>query len=357
MPMPTHQLELPALYGSSPLGFLAALGTLHLTTHILDQAPRLSWSGPDAPAVLHTHHPLTHQTLADLLTAQLPAQPDKDPLAVAPGILDQPRHPEPGSPNDPLQMPIDEALTRLRGHAKAERDHDDNRAHWFTSLINTLSLTPGKTNMKETAKSNATDRGALYTRTTPHFGRTGQMTLPNNWTIAAQHCLKAPTHIHAALTRWQRVDDYAGANLDYLSTGDAHMVSHGKASQQGVPGATWLALHGFAAFRLTGNTNRPAATNWDTATNALIWPIWQSPHTATTLATLLEHPDIRTHTPSRTRLHNLGVTALYTAPRTRLRNGDGPLEPGRLIPTQLDGLRNPKPTKTRRTTRSQKPDK
>lgn len=347
--MPTHQLELPALYGSSPLGFLAALGTLHLTTHLLDQAPRLSWSGPDAPAVLHTHHPLTHETLADLLATQLPTQPDKDPLAVAPGILDQPRHPEPGSPNDPLQMPIDEALTRLRDHAEAERDHADNRAHWFTSLINTLSIAPGKGEKDGALKLKGAARGILYTRTTPYFGRSGQMTLPNNWTKAAQHCLKDPAYLHAALTRWQRVDDYAGANLDHLSTGDAHMVSHGKATQQGVPGATWLALHGFAAFRLTGNINRPQATSWDTTNHAFTWPIWHKPHTTTTLTTLLEHPDIRSQTPNPTRLHNLGVTALYTAPRTRLPYGDGPLEPGRRIVASAHELRNRKPATAHRT--------
>ncbi|WP_206731430.1 hypothetical protein [Streptomyces sp. C] len=348
MPMPTHQLELPALYGSSPLGFLAALGTLHLTTHLLDEAPRLSWRGPDAPAVLHTHQWLTHETLAGLLATQLPTQPDKDPLSVAPGILDQPRHLEPGSPNDPLQMPIDEALTRLRAHAKAERDHDDHRAHWFTSLINTLSLTPGKSDKDGTPKNKGAARGTLYTRTTPYFGRSGRMTLPNNWTKASQHCLEDPAHLYAALTRWRRVDDYAGANLDHLSTGDAHMVSHGKATQQGVPGATWLALHGFTAFRLTGNTNRPQATSWDTSNHAFTWPIWHQPHNTNSLTTLLEHPEIRTRTPRPTRLRNLGVTALYTAPRTRLPYGDGPLEPGRRIDVAAQEVRNPQPTATLR---------
>ncbi|MGY3056839.1 hypothetical protein ACVWZD_001084 [Streptomyces sp. TE3672] len=344
--MTTHQLELPALYGSSPLGFLAALGTLHLTTHLLDQAPRLSWNGPDAPAVLHTHQPLTHHSLADLLATQLPPKPEEDPLAVAPGILNQRRHPEPDSPNDPLQMPIDEALTRLRAHAQAERDHADNRAHWFTSLINPLSITPGKGDKSGTAKKKAAERGTLYTRTTPYFGRSGQMTLPNNWTKAAQHCLKNPSRLHAALTRWQRVDDYAGANLDHLSTGDAHMVSHGKATQQGVPGATWLALHGFAAFRLVGNTNQPHTTSWDTTNHAFTWPTWHPPLTTTALITLLEHPTLRAHQPDPAKLQNLGVIALYTAPRTRLPHGDGPLQPGH----QVTQPRNLKLTTTRRTT-------
>lgn len=348
--MAHHHLELPALYGSSPLGFLAALGTLHLTHHLLDQPPRLSWNGPDAPAVLHTHQPFTHESLAALLSTQLPAQPDKDPLAVAPGILDQPRHSRPGAPNDPLQMPIDHALTQLRAHAKAERDHGDNRAQWFTALVNTLSITPGKEakDGASTRKTTHGDIGTLYTRTTPYFGRSGRMTLPNNWAKAAKHCIQNPDHIHAALTRWQRVDDYAGANLDHFSTGDAHMVSHGKATQRGIPGATWLALHGFVAFRLIGNTNRPHATSWDTTHHAFTWPIWHPPHSTTALTALLEHPSIRTQTPNPTRLHNLGVTALYTAPRTRLPYGDGPLEPGQRIVHSPNRLRNPEHTPTHR---------
>ncbi|MCI4039803.1 hypothetical protein [Streptomyces sp. TRM75563] len=341
--MPRHQLELPALYGSSPLGFLAALGTLQLTDHTLDHAPRLSWAGPDAPAVLHTHQPLTHTELADLLATHLPAQPEKDALAVAPGILDQPRHTGPGAPNDPLRMPIEEALALLRDHARAEREHDDNRARWFTSLINPLVATPGKTEdagLSKSTRSAKENTTTLYTRTTPFFGRTGRMTLPSSWATAAQHCIKDPDHIHAALTHWKRVDGYAGANLDHSSLGDAHMVSHGKPTQQGVPGATWLALHGFAAFRLIGNTNRPHATSWNSTTNAFTWPIWNPPLTTTAIGVLLEHPAIHTLKP--VPLDNLGVTAIYTAPRTRLLQGDGPLSSGHRV-THLAGNHNHAP--------------
>ncbi|CAM5296115.1 hypothetical protein GCM10010329_82090 [Streptomyces spiroverticillatus] len=313
----TYTLELPALYGSSPLGFLAALGTLHLTTHLLDQPPRLSWSGPDAPALLHTHIPYTHTTLAELLATQLPKNPADDPLAVAPGILNQPR--TPGGPNEPLKMPIDEALHKLRTYAQAERDHNDNRAHWFSALVNTLA-------------TKASDTGAPFTRTTPYFGHTSRMTLPNNWATAAQFCKDDPAQLPAALTRWQRVEEYAGANLDHHSTGDAHMVSHSKPTQQGVPGATWLALHGFLAFRLIGNTNDPHATSWNTPKKAFTWPTWHPPLTTTSLTTLLEHPLLYASRPDPKRLRNLGITALYTAPRTRLPKGDGPLQPGRRHP-------------------------
>ncbi|WP_327131415.1 hypothetical protein OG311_09140 [Streptomyces sp. NBC_01343] len=93
-----------------------------------------------------------------------------------------------------------------------------------------------------------------------------------------------------------------------------------------MPGATWLALHGFAAFRLIGNTNRPQATGWDTTRNAFTWPMWQPPHSTAALTALLEHPIVRARNPETARLENFGVTALYAAGRTRLSHGDGPLE-------------------------------
>lgn len=321
--MTHHELELPALVGNSPLGFLAALGILQLTTPLLDQPARLSWRGPDAPAVLHTHQPLTHQTLAGLLSTQLPDDPAKEPLPLVPGILSLPRT----GPSDALRMPIDTALAHLRHHAQAEREHNTPTAHWFTALVNQLSIAPTEKNTGKTRPSGG-KQPDLYTSSTPLFGRGGQMTLANNWTKAAEECRKDPTHLLAALTAWRRVDGYAGANLDHHSTGDAHMVSQGKPTQQGVPGATWLALHGFATFRLTGDTTYAQTTSWDRATpnGALTWPIWQHPLTTTSITALLEHPLVRTPDPDPTKLHNLGVTAIYTAPRTRLPQADGPLQ-------------------------------
>ncbi|WP_067134189.1 type I-G CRISPR-associated protein, Cas3-extension family [Streptomyces yokosukanensis] len=321
--MTHHALELPALASNSPLGFLAALGIIQLTTPILDQPARLSWRGPDAPAVLHTHQPLTHQNLADLLHTQLPDDPAKEPLPLVPGILSLPRT----GPSDALRMPIDTALHHLRSHAQAEREHNTPTAHWFAALVNQLSITPTEKNPGK-ARHPHGKQPALYTSSTPLFGRGGQMTLANNWIKAAEECRKDPTHLHAALTAWRRVDGYAGANLDHHSTGDAHMVSQGKPTQQGVPGATWLALHGFATFRLTGDSAYAQTTSWDRTTpnGALTWPIWQPPLTTTSITTLLEHPLVRTPSADPAKLHNLGVTAIYTAPRTRLPQADGPLQ-------------------------------
>ncbi|MFF8990905.1 hypothetical protein ACF09H_13340 [Streptomyces sp. NPDC014983] len=328
-----RELELPALLSNSPLGFLAALGVLELTTPALQQPPRLSWRGPAAPAVLHTHQPLTHHDLAGILQDQLPQDPSKEPLKLAPGILSLPRHTAPGAPNDALRMPIDLALQRLRTHAHAERETGDPTARWFTALVNQLCITPPKDEgSKRKTTSPGPDETTWYTTTTPLFGRTGRMTLANNWAKAADHCRRDPTHLHGALTAWTRTDGYTGANLDYHSTGDAHLVSNGKPSQQGVPGATWLALHGFAAFRLTGDTKRPQATGWEQGPDgaALTWPIWHHPLTPTAITTLLEHPLIRKQTRDPAKLASLGITGIYAAPRISLNQSDGPLQPGQL---------------------------
>ncbi|MFI7101454.1 hypothetical protein ACIBK8_19020 [Streptomyces sp. NPDC050161] len=342
--MPQHELELPALLSDTPLGFLAAIGVLHLTAPALDQPPRLSWRGPAAPAVLHTHRPLTHDELTDILIAQLPDAPEDEPLPQAPGILSLKRH-SPSGPSDPLRMPIELALQHLRGHARAERDQGLDTAHWFAALTNQLHMDRGKERGKKKESQPAKDT-TWYATTTPLFGRTGGSTIANSWALAiknlgwtksARKKETTPQRVRdsllGALTLWERVDGYAGANLDHFSTGDAHMVSTGEASQSGVPGATWLALHGFSAFRLTGSTRTSRTTGWDhtTPNGALTWPVWSPPLTATALTTLLEHPLARAPNPDPAQLHNLGVTAIYAAHRTRLSQGFGPLQPGQPI--------------------------
>ncbi|MFF9785134.1 type I-G CRISPR-associated protein, Cas3-extension family [Streptomyces nigrescens] len=324
-----HELELPALRGDSALGFLAALGVLELTALTLDRTPRLSWHGPTGPAILHTHQPFTHESLAGLLQTHVPEKPADEPLPAAPGILSLSRHKADGAatPNEPLRMPIALALQRLREHTNAERLSHSPGARWFTALVNQLNLGPA------TSGSQPGPIETLYTKTTPLFSPSGQMTLANNWAKAAEHCRHDPTHLLASLTSWRRVEKYAGANLDFGSTGDAHMSSHGKAAQQGVPGATWLALHAFAAFRLTGTARHGRATGWErTPTGpALTWPTWHPPLTPTAITTLLEHPLLRAPNPEPAKLSNLGVTARYIAARSRLSNSYGPLQPATLV--------------------------
>lgn len=328
-----YELELPALLSNSPLGFLAALGVLELATPGPRPAAETVLARPSRPR-RPTHQATPHAPRPHHDPPQpTPPRPHQRAPPAGPGILNLPRHNAPDAPNEALRMPINLALQRLHTHTQAEREQDTPTSRWFTALVNQLCLTPAKTKKdnKTTTVPEAGDT-TWYTTITPLFAPAGRMTLTNNWTKAADYCRKDPTHLHAALTAWRRVDDYAGANLDYHSTGDAHMVSHGKPSQQGIPGATWLALHAFATFRLTGNTHHQQATSWQHSPDgpALTRPIWHRPLTKTAIITLLEHPLIHKTPHNPTKLATLGVTGIYTATRTRLTNSYGPLQPARL---------------------------
>jgi hypothetical protein len=242
-------------------------------------------------------------------------------------------------------MPVEQAHRLLRDFATAERLHNDPRARWFAALVNQLCVAPAKRSKDErqqeqqdaTADASAVPpQGPVwYTESTPLFAASGQMTLANNWVKAAEHCRRQGAHVSAALTGWIRVPDYTGANLDHRSTGDAVMAGDGKPSQQGVPGATWLALHAFATFRLTGDTVTSATTACDSSRDlpSLIWPVWTTPLSRTAIKALLEHPLVRADNLARLDgyLTNLGLVGICSATRTKLSNSYGPFGPGQVL--------------------------
>ncbi|MGW4812517.1 type I-G CRISPR-associated protein, Cas3-extension family [Kitasatospora cineracea] len=361
-----HQLELPALHADDPLGFLAALGILELTTATLTAKPRLHWNGPAGPAVLTTDQPLTLDTLTDLLTTHLPpkptptaGQPDDttdtdaqddedtsaagtrneswDPFPHVPGLLTRTRE-DTTAPNEALRLRVDTAHHTLRELAQAERETANRQARWFASLTNVMCFedhTPkiGKNDPEPAEGSKPT--AVRRTPVTPLIAAAGQMTITGLAQRAVLGCHNDPRQIRSALDGWRRVPDYASANFDHRSLGDAHTNSEGKPYQRGAPGPTWLALHALATFRLTATDRTQAATSWDTTNRrgALRWPAWTPPLTSAAVTVLLEHPAVRATEPATNHntamLTDLGVTALYTAPRTGLKQSNGPLAASR----------------------------
>ncbi|MFE4972886.1 hypothetical protein ACFRAR_12315 [Kitasatospora sp. NPDC056651] len=364
-----HQLELPALRSDDPLGFLAALGILELTTATLPTEPYLHWKGPAGAAVLTTDQPLTLDTLTELLTTHLPPKPattarttgepadsaetedgegeDADAAGTGgevwdsfphvPGLLTRPRE-DPTAPNEALRMRVDTAHQTLRELAQSERETGDRHARWFTSLTNVMCFEDTKPKTGKNDPGPAEESGSVTVRrtpVTPLIAAAGQMTITGLMQKAVLGCRKDPRQIRSALDGWRRVSDYASANFDHRSLGDAHTNSEGKAYQRGAPGPTWLALHALATFRLTATGRTQAAASWDTTDSrgALRWPAWTPPLTTTDVTVLLEHPAVRATEPDTNRnagmLTNLGVTALYTAPRTGLKQSNGPLAASR----------------------------
>ncbi|MEV4613495.1 hypothetical protein AB0K43_12965 [Kitasatospora sp. NPDC049258] len=364
-----HQLELPALRSDDPLGFLSALGILELTTATLPTEPLLHWKGPGGAAVLTTDQPLTLDTLTKLLTTHLPPKPVKtargtgepadtaeaedgksdnadaagvegerwDSFPHVPGLLTRPRE-DATVPNEALRMRVDTAHQTLRELAQSERETSDRHARWFASLANVMCFEDtkpktGKNDPESTEEPESTT--VRRTRVTPLIAAAGQMTITGLMQKAVLGCQNDLRQIRSALDGWRRIPDYASANFDHRSLGDAHTNSEGKAYQRGAPGPTWLALHALATFRLTATGRTQAATSWDTTNSrgALRWPAWTPPLTTTDVTVLLEHPAVRATEPGTNRnvrmLTNLGVTALYTAPRTGLKQSNGPLAASR----------------------------
>ncbi|MER6399869.1 hypothetical protein ABT263_28085 [Kitasatospora sp. NPDC001603] len=364
-----HQLVLPALRSDDPLGFLAALGILELTTATLPTEPLLHWKGPAGAAVLTTDQPLTLDTLTELLTTHLPPKPVKtargtgepadaaetedgegedadaagtegevwDSFPHVPGLLTRPRE-DATAPNEALRMRVDTAHQTLRELAQSERETGDRQARWFTSLANVMCFEDTKPKTGKNDPEPTEEPGPTTVRrtpVTPLIAAAGQMTITGLMQKAVLGCRKDPRQIRSALDGWRRIPDYASANFDHRSLGDAHTNSEGKAYQRGAPGPTWLALHALATFRLSATGRTQAATSWDTTDSrgALRWPAWAPPLTTTCVTVLLEHPAVRATDPSKNRnarmLTNLGVTALYTAPRTGLKQSNGPLAASR----------------------------
>ncbi|MFB7124308.1 hypothetical protein [Kitasatospora sp. NPDC056273] len=344
-----HQLELPALRSDDPLGFLAALGVLELTTAVLPAKPRLHWKGPAGAAVLSTAHPLTLDTLTELLTSHLPPKPAQrskkkvngeepenpaaavDPLPHAPGLLTIPRDDDPTARNDALRMLLDANHDLLRQLARAEREDGNHLARWLAALTNSMCFQEFTPDSKTGGSGNTVVR---RTRTTPLIATSGRMTLAIVMQKAVEGCHQDPLQIRSALTGWRRIPEYAPANLDHRALGDAHTNPEGEAYQRGAPGPTWLALHALGAFRLTAIGRTEAATSWDIAEGgALRWPAWTPPLTTTAVTVLLEHPAVRAPEPATPRngrmLTDLGVTALYAAPRTGTSKYASPLGAGR----------------------------
>ncbi|MDY0810572.1 hypothetical protein [Kitasatospora purpeofusca] len=361
-----HQLELPALRADDPLGFLAALGILELTTTALTTKPRLHWNGPAGPAVLTTDQPLTLDTLTNLLTAHLPpkpaptaGQPDDtaetedqddedtdtagtkdegwDSFPHVPGLLTRTRE-DTTAPNEALRLRVDTAHHTLRELTQTERETDDRQARWFAALTNVMcfeDVKPKTDKNDPEPVEGPTPTTVRRTPVTPLIAAAGQMTITGLTQKAVLGCHNDPRQIRSALDGWRRVPDYASANFDHRSLGDAHTNSEGKPYQRGAPGPTWLALHALATFRLTATGRAQAATSWDTTNGrgALRWPAWTPPLTSTAVTVLLEHPAVRATepgtNPNTAILTNLGVTALYTAPRTGLKQSNGPLAASR----------------------------
>ena len=313
-----HAVDIPALDGRSPLGFLAALGLLHVLTGA-DAGPlRLSFSETSAAAVVHSCLASGDEIAAKLEAVTAAAV---DGAAIV-GV--DARFPlQAGKKADPMR--------RLRDGYR-ELDADVRRIdpyaadRWLPHLLTDLAI-------------DQQGRAAL----TPFSAPSGKQSLRTFFAKPLDEVRANPARIREALATWRRVEGFTGEYLDHHVINSAADDAMGRTgAESGVPGATWLATMALQLLRVTGDGQTMAATLWHRIgrRTIMLWPLWRQPLDAPAVQTLIEHPCLTPVDPMpavrRTDWQVLGIIGVYGAERQRIlgRNFAGVLAP---IPVSATG--------------------
>ncbi|MFF3665444.1 type I-G CRISPR-associated protein, Cas3-extension family [Microtetraspora malaysiensis] len=318
-----NTVELPALDGRDPLGFLAALGLLQ----VLDKV-RLSFSDTTGCALLHG--PFRDVAgiagaLRDIVAAidegaVLPGVDSKFPLRPAAPSRD--RDAEKTDESDPMRVPRSAYAEQLHGQVAAM---GNGGLGWLPSLVTDLAV-------------DHAGRAAL----TPCMAPYGKQ---NVWTFFRKP-LEAvrddPARLSEALAGWRRLDGFTGEYLDHRVLRSAADHPLGKSIAAGVPGATWLATQALPLLRLTGDGQNLSATLWHRLHRrmVMVWPVWRPALDVHAVQVLLDHPTLRPSSTGdgdqvvvdRRRLLPLGIFEVYGAERQPIK---GSKSAGVLVPVRV----------------------
>lgn len=261
-------LPLPALDGHTPLGFLAALGVLHLVSQHTGRPARLAWSPTTGAAELHDAY-ASIDDLVDDLAAVVHAIPDG---GVLPGV--DPSFPPPGEAPDRLR------LTRpmLAEYAALVSARDgDTAEQWLASLVTDLSVDDQQ-------------RADISLFTAP----SGKQSMRTMLEKPLGLLRKNPQVLREALVAWRRHAGVTGEYLDHRVLHDAVDAADGRPAERGVPGATWLALMSYPTMRTTSLGRDPITTCWQDlgrrAGRRMIYPLWTAALDPPAVQALLSHP-------------------------------------------------------------------
>lgn len=305
------ELELPALNGLDPLGFLAALGAFRLTADHLDSEARLGWSVATGSAVLASRFDST-TSLAQALANVAQSVPDGGVLPGVPAAFPETRTGSKGG--DPVRVVRADYGPRL---AQIADEHGPQASRWFEHIVSDLD-------------EDRTGRAVL----TPWMAPSGQQTVRSFFEKSLALVRAKPETIHEALTGWRRHNDFTGEYLDHRVLNDAAASATGQSDERGVPGATWLAAMALPMLRATAVGGRPAGTLWRHRGHewVAVWPLWQPLLDQAAVVVLLEHPDLSPTSLNRARLTALGVFRVGAAKR---RGVEGRKSAGVLVPVAM----------------------
>jgi len=303
------RLEMPALDGRNPLGFLAALGLLRVLA-AADVGPLgLSFSRESGSAELNSALSSVDEVVDKLYRL---VSENLDAAVVG----TDPRFPIPaGRGSDPMRRPR-QAFRELIGEIRAI---DDSAASdWMPCLFTDLAI-------------DAQERADL----TPFCAPSGKQNLRTFFEKPLSAVRNDPALLRDALTMWRRVDGFTGEYLDHHVLNSAADDPRGQAgAERGVPGATWLATMAIPLLRIAGDGHRIEATLWHRVgrRQIMIWPLWYEPLDLQAVKVLIEHPCLAPLNGPAVRSDAwaaLKIFAVYGAERQRIqgRNFAGVLAP------------------------------
>jgi len=325
-----NAIELPAMVGTDPLGFLSALGVLRLLADHEDRCTRLSWDRTSGTAIVHTTIDSVEELGEWLVSVALSTPHD--------GVL-------PGA--DP-SIPVKKMGTAGRDPMRPPR-------HEFEALVaqvHSADATWGPRWLEVIVTDLACDRDGRVALT-PWMSPSGQQTVRTFFEKPLDQIRRDSMLLRDAPQTWRRVAGYSGEYLDQRAINDAAADVTGRSSEMGAPGPTWLAAMALPLLRTSGSGGQEVLGSlWgngrsgrDFSPSLAIWPLWEPALDIDAVAVLLEHPVLRQRDSAvDRRLRALGVFRRAAAQRRQI---PGRKFRGVLAPAEVPRTDHGRPTPPR----------
>jgi CRISPR-associated endonuclease/helicase Cas3 len=296
---------------------LAALGALRLLTWATDDRVRLSFHPATATARL-TGPFTTVEEVADELAAMVGRM---GPQQTLPGIS---RSWPPPSSSGPDPMRVARSAYRDLAARAGEAAQP-----WLSCIATDLAV-----------DNESKSRCAL----TPFMAPAGRQNVATFFTKPLEYLRGDAEPLYEALASWRRVDGYTGEYFDHRAIRGAGDLPSGKATNAGVPGASWLATQALPLLHLTGDGQDPQTALWHRLgrRGVMCWPVWEPELDLAAARALITHPVLTRLRPDpqdsgtleieADRLRPLGVIVAAAAERRAMPNSAGPLVP---LPVRL----------------------
>ncbi len=358
-----HSLELPALDGTNPLGFLAALGTLAVLSES-DPAFRLGWRrGPKWTAFLTRNKPFSDAGLARLLARKLRGK------SVPPASAEQ------CAAAAKQLARAKKALKAAQQELKSRKLRGKERESAFQSQVEPLrcALTRARQNYLDTLKlaapspelavgdrpdctveefrqhaSDAVRADARPSRgvadlliafgcesgsdndqritATPFCFISGS---GHQWFLKTVRDLMAKASVESVCKALLQLWDYSdpGLSMRWDPVEDTRYALRlddpGPAGVTTVWMANLLAYRALVFFPCAWDGRSVATAGWTADQSCFTWPLWETPLTADTVGSLVRHPAFGEPdlAPWKAELRARGVSAIYRSRRIKVGSG------------------------------------